>query len=199
MRTPPELHQDLVDNDYDGDLIQLLPKMDILDGLIDYYFEYCNWIYRTVDRPTFTAAWERFKYGGSPSRIVLATVCIIISLAIRYMPVGHELLASLPVLPYESTYMELTQQYYTVMKQALDRYMDESKPYTLELVELLLVRCNYLTFAKKDPEEIWAVKGQLMTIGTAMGLHRDPGRSRYSNEVAERRRWAWWHIYLLER
>jgi hypothetical protein len=32
-----------------------------------------------------------------------------------------------------------------------------------------------------------------------MGLHRDPGRSRYSRDVAERRRWAWWHIILLER
>jgi hypothetical protein len=193
------VHQNPVDNDYDSDLIELLPKMHVLDGLIEYYFEYCNWIYRTVDKPSFYVAWKKYKYGGSPCRLVLATVSVIISLAIRYLPVGHELLASLPVLPYESAYLELTQRYYAVMKQALVRYQDETKAYTLELVELLLVRCNYLTFAKKDPEEIWAVKGQLMTIGTAMGLHRDPGKSRYSNEVAERRRWAWWHIYLLER
>ena len=32
-----------------------------------------------------------------------------------------------------------------------------------------------------------------------MGLHRDPDKWRMHREVAERRRWAWWHILLLER
>ena len=85
------------------------------------------------------------------------------------------------------------------MKTALQRYKDENNSYTLDFVELQLVRCHYLTFTKTSPEEIWSVRGELVTIGTAMGLHRDPGRSRYSRDTAERRRWAWWHIILLER
>jgi len=32
-----------------------------------------------------------------------------------------------------------------------------------------------------------------------MGLHRDPGKWRMHRDVAERRRWAWWHIVLMER
>jgi hypothetical protein len=71
----------------------------------------------------------------------------------------------------------------------------------LELVELLLLRTHYLTLAKRDTEEIWSIKGELVTIGTAMGLHRDPGQFKISKDrdLAERRRWAWWHILLLER
>lgn len=199
-RNPTEDHPISVENDYDSDLIDILPKTHILDGLIDYYFEYCNWIYRTVDRKAFCLAWDNFKCGLSPDRLILATVCILTALAIRYLPVGHELLEHLPVVsPHEAAYLELSLCYYDVMKHALRRHQDETKVYTLELVELLLARCQYLTYAKTDPEEIWAVRGELMTIGTAMGLHRDPGKSRFSKDVAERRRWAWWHIYLLER
>ena len=188
------------DNDYDRDLIELLPPLYIIDALLDYYFEYCNWVYKHVNKGTFQPAWEKFKNGAFPDRIVLATTAVLLALAIRYLPPGHELLASLPgPLTHEGHYTELSTQYYEVMKKALKRYQEKTKVYTLDLVELLLVRCHYLTFAKTDPEDIWAVRGELVTIGTAMGLHRDPGKSRFSRDTAERRRWAWWHIILLER
>lgn len=183
---------------YDNDLISLLPPVHTIDGLIEYYFEYCNWIYRHVNEPALLAAWARFKGGHSGDRVVLATVCILIALAVRYLPPGHALLSSLP-----GTADELGGKYYGIMRSALRRHREDTdglaSTYTLELVELLLVRCHYLTFAKEDPEETWSVRGELVSIGTAMGLHRDPGKSRFDRAVAERRRWAWWHIILLER
>jgi len=36
-------------------------------------------------------------------------------------------------------------------------------------------------------------------MGLAMGLYHDPTKWRMSKEVAERKRWARWHIILLER
>jgi Fungal specific transcription factor domain len=181
-------------------LIEILPPLYIIDALVDYYFEYCNWVYRHVNQLTFLPAWQKFKSGGSPDRIILATAAVIVALTIRYLPPGHELLASLPgPFTHESYYNDLSAQYYEVMKNALKRYQDETKVYNLDLVELQLLRAHYLTFAKTDPEEIWSVRGELVTMGTAMGLHRDPGRSRFSRDTAERRRWAWWHIILLER
>lgn len=188
------------DHDYDHDLVDLLPPLHIIDALVDYYFEYCNWIYRHVNQPAFQHAWKKFKDGSYPDRIVLATAAVLVSLAIRYLPPGHELLTSLPgAFTHEEHYLDLSRQYYEVMKTCLRRHRDHTKTYTLELVELLLIRCHYLTFAKTDPEEIWTVRGELVTIGTAMGLHRDPGKSRFPKEACERRRWAWWHIILLER
>ncbi|KAI6035557.1 fungal-specific transcription factor domain-containing protein [Pisolithus orientalis] len=171
--------QDFIDdftasNEYDKDLIAHLPSIEIMDGLVTYYFEYCNWIYRHVNRPAFTAAWERFKTGASADRITLAYLM-------------------------QQTHQELGRKFYEVMRTALNRHRAECKTYSLELVECLLVRCHYLTLSKTDSEEIWTVRGELIAIGTAMGLHRDPLKWRMSREVAERRRWAWWHIILLER
>ena len=174
--------------------------MHTVDALLDYYFEYCNWVYRHVNQAAFLLAWQKFKTGHSSSRLTLATAAALSALVIRYLPPGHGLLDSLPTtVQSESSYDELSTQYYNTMKLALQRYKDENNPYTLEFVELQLVRCHYLTFTKTSPEEIWSVRGELVTVGTAMGLHRDPGRNRYSRETAERRRWAWWHIILLER
>jgi hypothetical protein len=51
---------------------------------------------------------------------------------------------------------------------------------------------------KNDSEELWHVKGELVNIATAMGLHRDPGKEMPC-EVAERRRWAWWNVIIIER
>ncbi|KAI0346994.1 hypothetical protein BDW22DRAFT_1351330 [Trametopsis cervina] len=185
---------------YDDDLISLLPPTHTIDGLVDFYFEYCNWIYRHVNQPAFTQNWERFKAGYGGDRVVLATVCILILLAVRYLPAGHPLMATLP-----GTCEELETRYYGVMREAMQRHQRDlrrdgmGKGYTLDLVEHLLVRSHYLTFAKEDPEETWAVKGELVNIGTAMGLHKDPGETRFTLEEAERRRWAWWHIILFER
>jgi len=185
---------------YDEDLVPLLPPIHIVDGLIEYYFEYCNWIYRTVNEPAFMSGWTAFKTGANGDRIILCTVCILIALTVRYLPPGHALLLSL-----QGTVEEIGSRYYGVMLEALHRYTEaarkegQGKGYTLGLVEMLLVRCHYLTYAKEDPEDTWNCRGELVSIGTAMGLHRDPGKSKYDRAVAERRRWAWWHIILLER
>ncbi|KAI0662935.1 hypothetical protein C8Q70DRAFT_480444 [Cubamyces menziesii] len=183
---------------WDTDLINELPPVPIIDGLVQYYFEYCNWIYRHVNEPWLLAAWERYKTWKHGDRIALATVCILIALAARYLPPRHALLQGMSETPEE-----LGSKCYAIMRTALHRYRADAespgRSYSLELVELLLVRCHYLTFAKEDPEETWSVRGELVTIGTAMGLHRDPGSTRFEKSVAERRRWAWWHIILLER
>jgi hypothetical protein len=175
-----------ITHEYDRDLLTLLPQIDVIDGLIDYYFEYCNWIYRHVNQPSFMHAWDMFKTGRSTDRIILSTACVILAVAVYYLPSDHTLLHGFP-----ETHNELGTRFYDVMRTALSRHQAESRAYTLDLVELLLIRCHYLTLSKTDSEEIWTVKGELLTIGTAMGLHRDPGKWRMHRDVAERRRWCW--------
>ena len=178
----------------DDDLLQMLPAVHIIDGLIDYYFEYCNWMYRHVNQVVFTNAWLRFKAGALADRLVLATLSVIMAIAVRYLPDKHALLSSLP-----QTREDLAERYYDVAKEAHSRYRAESRALSLELVELLLIRTHYLTLSKNESEDIWAIRGDLVSIGTAMGLHRDPDKWRMPRDIAERRRWAWWHIILLER
>ncbi|KAI0270743.1 fungal-specific transcription factor domain-containing protein [Gloeopeniophorella convolvens] len=181
-------------SDVDYDLRIELPHASVVDGLVEFYFEYCNWVYRHVNHRAFMTAWARYKSGAVADRIVLATVFMIMAVALHYLPADHDLLRALP-----PDIEELGTRFYNVMRLALQRRQAESRAYTLELVELLLIRCHYLTLSKIDSEEIWHVKGELVNIATAMGLHRDPGKQKMSLEVAERRRWAWWHVILLER
>ncbi|OJA07772.1 hypothetical protein AZE42_02981 [Rhizopogon vesiculosus] len=181
-------------HEYDRDLLELLPALETIDALIIYYFEYCNWIYRHVNHHAFTNAWARFKSGSSPDRVVLATVCMIMAIAVHYLPERDPLIAHLA-----DSHVELGRRFYDVMRTALDRHRAERRTYNLELVECLLIRCHYLTLSKTDSEEIWAVRAELVSMGLAMGLHRDPIRWKMSKETAERKRWAWWHIMLLER
>jgi hypothetical protein len=181
-------------NEYDRDLLALLPPLETIDGLVSYYFEYCNWIYRHVNQPSFLNAWSRYKTGANADRVVLATVCMIMAIAVHYLPPGDRLVAQLG-----ESLEDICRKFYDVMRSAVDRHRAEHKTYSLELVECLLIRCHYLTLVKTDSEEIWTVRGELVSIGMAMGLHRDPCKWRMSKEHAERRRWAWWHIILLER
>jgi len=116
------------------------------------------------------------------------------AIATHYLPVQHHLLEK-----FQETHEEIGLKFFDVSTTSLQRRNTESRAYSLELVELMLVRAHFLTLSKTDSEEIWHVRGELITIGTAMGLHRDPGKWRMHRDVAERRRWAWWHIILLER
>jgi hypothetical protein len=179
------------DNDYD--LLKELPHTSVIDNFVNFYFENCNWVCRHLNYRAFMAAWSRYKTGARADRIMIGTVFIIMAVTFHYLPAGHELLLSLP-----PDVDELETRFYNLMRLALQRSQAESRVYTLELVELLLSWCHYLSLSKANNEELWHVKGELVNIATAMGLHRDPGKEM-SLEVAERRRWAWWHVILYER
>lgn len=183
-----------ITQEYDRELLALLPSLDVIDGLIVYYFDYCNWIYRHVNQSAFNTHWEKYKSGAKADRIVLSTACAMMAIATHYLPVQHHLLEK-----FQETHEEIGLKFFDVSTTSLQRRNADSRAYSLELVELMLVRAHFLTLSKTDSEEIWHVRGELITIGTAMGLHRDPGKWRMHRDVAERRRWAWWHIILLER
>ena len=180
--------------EYDRDLLALLPSLETIDGLISYYFEYCNWIYRHINQTTFLYQWEKYKTGTKADRIVLSTACAMMAIATHYLPSRHHLTEK-----FQESHEEMGAKFFEVSGTSLQRRNLETRSYTLELVELLLVRAHFQTLSKADSEEIWQGRGELVTIGTAMGLHRDPGKWKMHRDVAERRRWAWWHIILLER
>ncbi|KAH8104985.1 hypothetical protein DFH11DRAFT_1836297, partial [Phellopilus nigrolimitatus] len=199
-----------VSRGFDDDLLAALPAIHVIDGLVDYYLSFCNWMYRHVHPPAFAAAWARFKACASADRLVLATLAAVMAVAVRYLPARHALLAALA--PPGSAAAGLGgagadpdaraavgERFYGVACAALARYRAESRTLSLELVELLLLRTHYLTLSKDESEEIWALRGELVSIGTALGLHRDPDKWRMPRALADRRRWAWWHVILLER
>lgn len=181
---------------HDPDLVAQLPDHNTVEYLINHYFEYCNWVYRFVHEPTIRDAWKRFRNGQPMSRVELATVCVVIAITIRYLPLDHVLFRTL-----RGGAIELGNTYFKVSCDLLERHREITpthRTYTLELVELVLAQTHYLIFSEKRREEVWVLCGELLTITTAMGLHRDP-QNAFPVDVAERRRWAWWNLMLVER
>jgi hypothetical protein len=178
----------------DFDLLAMLPEAYIIDGLLSHYFESCQWENQHLHHHTFAHAWARFTSNVASDQLVLATVFVVLAIAVQFLPPRHRLLKSLP----ESA-SELSENYYIIGCTALQRYRTERRTYSLELIELLLLRTHYLTITKDQCEDLWAIRGELLSTTIAMGLHRDPGKWKMSRDVAERRRWAWWNIMLTER
>ena len=107
-------------SDYDDDFFRELPPLDVVDSLVRYYFDYCNWIYRHVSEKPFLDGWQRYKNGQSGDRIVLATACILMCIALRYLPVGHPLLERLG----PGTAEDLSNRYHILMRNVLKRHRD---------------------------------------------------------------------------
>ncbi|KAL1744617.1 hypothetical protein HDZ31DRAFT_38250 [Schizophyllum fasciatum] len=195
-RVPNESEAPTPELRYDRDLIEMLPPLPIMDGLIEHYFEYGNWVYRHISPAAFRAAWARYKSNRSSDRLTLATAAGIMAVAMRYLHPGSPLLLSFGARSMD----EIATTFAHVCTEALTRHRTEApRAYSIELVELLLVRCHHLTLLKNDSEELFALKGEITMIAMALGLHRDPGKFKMHRDVAERRRWAWWHVVLLER
>jgi hypothetical protein len=86
---------------------------------------------------------------------------------------------------------------YDLAMDAESRY--KGKDYSLEHLEFTVVRAHYLVQAAHDGEVTWALRGELISTAMSMGLHRDPSQWAMLPEIAERRRWLWWHVLSFER
>ncbi|KIJ26036.1 Glucooligosaccharide oxidase [Sphaerobolus stellatus SS14] len=179
----------------DDDLLSYLPSdPNVVEGLITHYFETCQWENRYLHHASFTHAWARFRANLNPDRLTLATVFVVLAIAVQFLPARHPLLES-----FNESAVDLSENYYAFGCNALTRYHAERRTYSLELIELLLLRTHYLTITKDQCEDLWSIRGEIVSTAIAMGLHRDPGRWKITRELAERRRWAWWNIMLIER
>ncbi|KAG8893532.1 hypothetical protein FRB99_001891 [Tulasnella sp. 403] len=114
-----------------------------------------------------------------------------------------------------SGHVELSKQYFSLAEVAYQRAQppnsSSSRPMlSLDVIEYLLIKFHYLTLRLEageingsgttDIERIWKVRGILVSMAVAMGLHRDPAQwKKFGKEERDRRRWAWWNILGVDR
>ncbi len=178
----------------DHDLVRLMPPLAVIDALLDHYFEYCTWLHRPVDAVAFMRRWSNYKSGVWPCRITLATACVLLATAVFHLPDGHSVSPGQPpVRP------EFGTRCYNIALMLMERHGPATPGRDLDRIELLLARTYYLALVTVDSEELWLLRGELVVVGTAIGLHRDPGTWSLPNTTAERRRMAWWNIVFLDR
>lgn len=177
------------------DLLAKLPDVPIVDGLLKHYFENCTWLNRHLNQRSLQTAWTRFKVSTCTDHLTVSILFVVLAISLHYLPKSHSLAAQL-----NGGTVSLCEEYYQNSTIALERERaNGSKVPTMELVELHLLRACYLSISKVDCEEIWTIRGEVMSIALSLGLHRDPGKWRLSQEQIERRRWAWWNVLQLER
>ncbi|KAH9170312.1 hypothetical protein EDB89DRAFT_1979047 [Lactarius sanguifluus] len=177
-RSPKAL---LASYEQDHDLVRLMPPLAVIDSLLDHYFEYCTWLYRPVDAVAFMRRWSNYKSGIWPCRITLATACVLLATAVFHLPDGHSISPGQPpVRP------ELGTRCYNIALMLMERHGPSTPGRDLDRIELLVARAYYLTLVTVDSEELWLLRAELVAVGTAFGLHRDPG--------------AWnWHAFMFGR
>ncbi|KAH8992164.1 hypothetical protein EDB83DRAFT_2479129 [Lactarius deliciosus] len=190
-RSPKAL---LASYEQDHDLVRLMPPLAVIDSLLDHYFEYCTWLYRPIDAVAFMRRWSNYKSGIWPCRITLATACVLLATAVFHLPDGHSISPGQPpVRP------ELGTRCYNIALMLMERHGPSTPGRDLDRIELLVARAYYLTLVTVDSEELWLLRAELVAVGTAFGLHRDPGAWSLPTNTAERRRMAWWNIVFLDR
>ncbi|KAI0249478.1 fungal-specific transcription factor domain-containing protein [Lactifluus subvellereus] len=190
-RSPKAL---LASYEQDHDLVRLMPPLAVIDALLDHYFEYCTWLHRPVDAVAFMRRWSNYKSGIWPCRVTLATACVLLATAVFHLPDGHSVSPGHPpVRP------ELSTRCYNISLMLMERHGPSTPGRDLDRIELLLARAYYLTLVTVDSEELWLLRAELVAVGTAIGLHRDPGSWGLPSNTAERRRMAWWNIVFIDR
>ncbi|KAF8760303.1 Nop protein [Rhizoctonia solani] len=177
------------------DLLAKLPDVSIVDGLLRHYFENCTWLNKYLNEPSLQTSWTRFKASTCTDQLTVSILFAVLAISLLYLPKAHPLVTQLG-----DNVNLLSEEYYQNSTIALDRHRATGpKVPTMELVELHLLRAGYLSISKVDCEEIWTIKGEVMSIALSLGLHRDPGKWKLSKEQIERRRWAWWNVLQLDR
>ncbi|CAE6455748.1 unnamed protein product [Rhizoctonia solani] len=177
------------------DLLAKLPDVSIVDSLLRHYFENCTWLNKHLNEPSLQTSWTRFKVSTCTDQLTVSILFAVLAISLLYLPKGHPLITQLG-----GNVNMLSEEYFQNCSVALDRHRATGpKVPTMELVELHLLRASYLSISKVDCEEIWTIKGEVMSIALSLGLHRDPGKWKLSKEQIERRRWAWWNVVQLER
>jgi hypothetical protein len=63
-----------------SDVLDALPSAEVIEGIVDYYFNNCQWVYLRVGESEFRKHWAQVKAGFSKDCLVLATCCGILAL-----------------------------------------------------------------------------------------------------------------------
>ncbi|KZS97727.1 hypothetical protein SISNIDRAFT_405563, partial [Sistotremastrum niveocremeum HHB9708] len=182
----------------EGELLDNLPEWHVVDRLIEFYNDNCTWMNMYILRSTLRNAWERFKSTGKKSRVTMALISTVIAISIQFLPPRDPLFDSLRQEAIASI-AELSDWYYEQGCRALVLHESHTRLASLDLVELYLVQIFYLGISKNHAEEIWRIRGCLISAALALGLHRDPSKWQMQQAMAERRRWAWFNALRIER
>ncbi|WWC86725.1 uncharacterized protein L201_001603 [Kwoniella dendrophila CBS 6074] len=169
-------------------LMKDLPPRDLAEKITQWFFEKVNYVRYPIDRHLFRLAFEQVYAQKSTAAAVLALplVFIVFALSTRVAPdeiVGNEEEKRLTSL-----------RYYWNSKTAIN-IASAVKAENLHLVETRICTGLYLVLMhERRLAEGWAEFRYALTIGQALGLHRDGTKLGLDPYVTEYRRRLWSYL-----
>ncbi|WWD21666.1 hypothetical protein CI109_106152 [Kwoniella shandongensis] len=169
-------------------LMRDLPPHDFASRLVEWYFQKCNYVRYPIDEFLFKQAFDTvYSDGSSPSTVIaLPLVFIVLATAIRIAP--DELIAS------EDQKRTMSLRMYWSSKSAVI-IASAVKAENLQLVETRILTGLYLVLMhERRLAEGWAEFRSALTIGQAIGLHRDGTKLGLEPYFTEYRRRLWSYL-----
>ncbi|WRT64595.1 uncharacterized protein IL334_001528 [Kwoniella shivajii] len=169
-------------------LMRDLPPRDLADKIIQWYFEKVNYVRYPIDQHLFRLAYEQVYAQKSTASAVLALPLVFIVLALSTRVAPDEIVGN----DHEKRLTSL--RYYWNSKTAIN-IASAVKAENLHLVETRICTGLYLVLMhERRLAEGWAEFRYALTIGQALGLHRDGTKLGLDPYVTEYRRRLWSYL-----
>ncbi|KAI5124904.1 hypothetical protein M0805_007332 [Coniferiporia weirii] len=175
------------------ELLQELPRKELTDLLIDYYFKNMNWTRYPISEQDFRTSYAELfvdRVGSNPNDIrFLPLLFVVLAISVRLSPehIGGN--------AQERRLMSM--RFYWSSRRAL-LIAAAIQPDSLEMVLTRLLSARYLTFDRRITE-CWSQLGAAVCTAQALGLHRDPAGMRLEPAQVEYRRRIWAYLYHADR
>ncbi|WVN89314.1 uncharacterized protein L203_104536 [Cryptococcus depauperatus CBS 7841] len=169
-------------------LMEDLPQQEFANKLVDWFFEKFNFVRYPIDEHSFRQALETvYTDRSSPSAVLaLPLVFIVLSISTRIAP--NELIES------EDNKRSMSLRMYWCSRSAVI-FASAVKAENIQLVETRICSGLYLVLMhERRLADGWADFRSALTIGQAIGLHRDGKKLGLDPYVTEYRRRLWSYL-----
>lgn len=171
-----------------SELLKDLPERSLADKLVDWFFEKFNFVRYPIDDHAFKRAFETVYVDGNspPAVLALPLVFIVLAISARIAPEA--------VIDTEERKRALSLRMYWSSKSAAI-IASAVKAENIQLVETRICSGLYLVLMhERRLAEGWSEFRLALTIGQAIGLHRDGKTLGLDPYVTEYRRRLWSYL-----
>lgn len=168
-----------------------LPALDVMQVLLEEYFDKVHWFSLVIYEPRFRPAFESVKNGlaFASQKSFLLLLSTVLGMGAWYR--SHRTSGDVRLL--DEDWCEWSQ----ILLQGTERHLPELMDQTsIASVQVCILLGSYLVYHGK-PNLSFALLGATIRTAQAIGLHRQPSRGAEAS-IEERKR-VWWTIYTWDR
>lgn len=168
-----------------------LPRLELMQALLEEYFDTVHWFSLVIYEPRFRSAYETIQDGlAYPSqKSFLVLLSTVLGMGAWYKSHKNGLDSQFPNEDWRGWSVTLLQG----PEKYLTELMDQT---SIASVQVCILLGSYLVYHGK-PNLSFALLGATIRTAQAIGLHRQPMRGTQAS-IEERKR-VWWTIYTWDR